>query len=205
MGKRVLLGITSVFLLFCTFSPASAKLLGEAPFSGQLGSNATFATARYYLKYQTASPVLVIFDQELTEGDGGSVFRFDKSSPGFDAVAALLTNGKPPAGGTPIEHGIRVTGAGAPTYTTDPFLNPNGFTAYPGTGVDFAGFTIEYLEMAIASVTFEKNSMNGTTVKISGKFRVFGHEAPPIPRPAIQTLPSPGRRPGLEQKAIPKF
>jgi hypothetical protein len=199
MEKKTLMGFAVVVLLLCSINTVSARLLGEAPFSNQIGSSSTFSTAHYYLKYQTASPVLVIFDQELAEGDDGKVFRFDKTSSGFSAVVALLTNSRPPGGGTPIEHGIRITGAGAPTYTTDPFLNPKGFTAYPGTGVDFVGYSIEYMEMVINSVTFEKNTMNGTTVKIAGSFRVFGEEAAAIPKPATQV---PARSPIVDKKVI---
>lgn len=178
-------GILAALSAVCLSNSACAALLGEVAFQQSIGSNSVFSSASYFLKYTIFNPDLVIFDAAMTEGDDGKVFRFDATSADFAQVVAWLING---GAGTPIQHGLCNPGSCALVTTTDPFLNPDGFIALPGSGIDFVGHSIDHMEMAINTITFAPNTFGGTTVNITGSFRTYGDEVFATPEPGALLL-----------------
>ena len=94
--------------------------------------------------FVAASSCIVLFEQNLTPTDIGSVLRFGSSSPGFHSVVSLLTDG------TDDEWSATRQGAGGAIGQSVSSMLP------ARNGPDFAGDTITEIDLTVNDLVFKQ-------------------------------------------------
>ena len=125
----------------------------------------------------------IFFDVDLTTAGPGDLFVADVSTPGFAVFAERLTNG--------VDDFLfwEIPGESITLALTESLL----LAAVLGPGqVDFAGFTIDRIELAIGDITFRDNppappplALPTDSVAVTGTLTVIGT---PIPEPSTAAL-----------------